>query len=70
MEILPCLQINELLNKDVQIINVKGFPIESTWRLIWLKNKKLSPVAAAFLSYLKNEKEKISSDRFEWFNKY
>lgn len=69
--IMPLIGIkNELLNKDLQIINVKGFPIESTWRLIWLKNKKLSPVASAFLNYIKNEKEKISSDRFEWFNKY
>jgi DNA-binding transcriptional LysR family regulator len=51
-------------------IKVKGFPIESTWRLIWLKNKKLSPVALAFLNYLKSEKDKISNERFEWFNKY
>lgn len=69
--IMPLIGIkNELLNKDVQIIKVKGFPIESTWRLIWLKNKKLSPVALAFLNYLKSEKEKISNERFEWFNKY
>jgi DNA-binding transcriptional LysR family regulator len=69
--IMPLIGIkNELLNKDLQIIKVKGFPIESTWRLIWLKNKKLSPVAIAFLNYLKSEKEKISNERFEWFNKY
>ena len=69
--IMPLIGIkNELLNKDVQIIKVKGFPIESTWRLIWLKNKKLSPIALAFLNYLKSEKEKISNERFEWFNKY
>jgi len=69
--IMPLIGIkNELLNKDLQIIKVNGFPIESTWRLIWLKNKKLSPVALAFLNYLKSEKEKISNERFEWFNKY
>ena len=69
--IMPLIGIkNELLNKDLQIIKVKGFPIESTWRLIWLKNKKLSPVALAFLNYLKSEKDKISNERFEWFNKY
>jgi DNA-binding transcriptional LysR family regulator len=69
--IMPLIGIkNELLNKDLQIIKVKGFPIESTWRLIWLKNKKLSPVALAFLNYLKSEKEKISNERFEWFNKH
>ena len=44
--IMPLIGIkNELLKKDLQIINFKDFPIKSTWRLIWLKNKKLSPLA-------------------------
>ncbi|MBL7931027.1 MAG: LysR family transcriptional regulator [Bacteroidia bacterium] len=69
--IMPLIGIkNELLNHDLQIVNVKGFPIKSTWHLIWLKNKKFSPVADAYLSYLKHEKEKIISDKFEWFEKY
>src|SRR5690606_28064675 len=58
--IMPLIGIkNELLNKDLQIVSVKGFPIKTTWNLIWLKNKRHSPVAEAYLNYLKNEKEKI-----------
>ena len=69
--IMPLIGIkNELLNKDLQIVNVKGFPIKTTWHLIWLKNKKHSPVAQAYLNYIKTEKEKIIKDKFEWFEKY
>ena len=69
--IMPLIGIkNELLNKDLQIVNVKGFPIKTTWHLIWLKHKKHSPVAVAFLNYIKTEKEKIIKDKFEWFEKY
>lgn len=50
--IMPLIGIkNELQNKDLQIIPVKGFPIQSTWNLIWLKDKHFSPVASAYLDY-------------------
>lgn len=69
--IMPLIGLkNELLNKDIQIVSVKDFPIKSTWHLIWLKNKKFSPVAEAYLKYIKNEKEKIIKEKFEWFEKY
>lgn len=69
--IMPLIGIrNELLNKDLHIIQVKDFPIQSTWHLIWLKNKKFSPVANAYLNYVKLEKEKIIKEKFEWFEKY
>jgi LysR family transcriptional regulator, low CO2-responsive transcriptional regulator len=69
--IMPLIGIkNELENGQLQIIPVAGFPIKSTWFLIWLKDKKLSPVAAAYLNYLRNEKQKIIHDRFDWFEKY
>lgn len=55
----------ELSNGDLRIINVKGFPIRSTWRLIWLKNKRLSPVARAYKDYLQNEKKKIIKEKFK-----
>ena len=58
--IMPIIGIrNELKNGDLQIIPVQGFPIESKWHLIWLKNKKFSPVAAEYLKFLKKEKQRI-----------
>lgn len=63
--IMPIIGIrNELSRGDVQIINVKGFPIKSNWSLIWLKNKKLSPVAAAYIKFVQKEKEKIVRENF------
>lgn len=69
--IMPLIGIkNELLNKDLQIVPVKDFPIKTTWHLIWLKNKKHSPVAGAYLHHIKTEKEKIIREKFDWFEKY
>ena len=69
--IMPLIGIkNELLDDELQIIPVKGFPIQSTWYLIWLKNKKLSPIAEAFLDYVNIEKQNIIRDKFHWFEKY
>jgi DNA-binding transcriptional LysR family regulator len=69
--IMPLIGIkNELNNGDLQIIPVKGFPITSTWQLIWLKNKNLLPAALAFLEHIKKEKQHIISQRFDWFEKY
>ncbi len=69
--IMPLIGIkNELQNKDLQIIPVKGFPIQSTWNLIWLKDKHFSPVAAAYLDYIRKEKSAIISKHFQWFEQY
>ena len=69
--IMPLIGIkNELESRQLQIIPVKGFPIKSTWSLIWLKEKKLLPVPAAYLSYIRKEKQDIIHDKFDWFEKY
>jgi len=65
--IMPFIGIRkEIVNKELQIIPVKGLPIKSTWNLIWLKGKKLSPTAASFLEYLQNNKDQIVADTFSW----
>ncbi|WP_299431419.1 LysR family transcriptional regulator [uncultured Aquimarina sp.] len=64
--IMPLIGIrNELNMGRLQIIPVEGFPIKSNWHMIWLKNKKFSLVATAFLEYLKKEKSTIIEKRFE-----
>jgi DNA-binding transcriptional LysR family regulator len=69
--IMPLIGIkNELHNKELQIIPVKGLPITTTWSLIWLKGKKHSPVALSFLTHLKKEKSKIVTDTFSWYEQY
>lgn len=69
--IMPLIGIkNELKNKDLQIIPVKGLPISTSWNLIWLKSKKLSPAAMAFLEFITSEKEKIIAEKFSWVVDY
>ncbi|VXB33600.1 LysR family transcriptional regulator [Maribacter litoralis] len=69
--IMPIIGLkNELKNKDVQIIPIKGLPIETKWNLIWLKSKKLSPTALAFLDYLEEEKNQVIEDNFSWIDAY
>lgn len=67
--IMPLIGIrNELSRGDLRIIPVDGFPIKSTWRLIWLKNKNLSPAATSYLEYINREKEQIIKDHFSDYN--
>ena len=69
--IMPLIGIkNELQNGELQIVPIKEFPLTSTWNLVWLKEKKLSPVASAFLDYLRKETSNIVADKFEWFEEY
>jgi LysR family transcriptional regulator, low CO2-responsive transcriptional regulator len=69
--IMPIIGLkNELIQKELQIIPLKNFPIKSTWHLIWMKNKNLSPVASSFLSYVKKEKQNIIQSKFDWCNEF
>ncbi len=69
--IMPLIGIeNELKNGHLQIIPVNGLPVKNTWRLVWLKGKRHSPVADAFLQLVKKEKERIVLEKFGWFTEY
>lgn len=69
--IMPLIGIrNELINKELHIINVKGLPIKTTWRLVWLKGKKHTPVSQSFLDFLKKEKKDIVHHKFNWYEQY
>lgn len=58
--IMPLIGIkNELIHGNIKIIPIKGLPIKTKWQLIWLKGKKLSPIANEFLNYVQSEKDKI-----------
>ncbi|MEN8928853.1 MAG: LysR substrate-binding domain-containing protein [Flavobacteriales bacterium] len=69
--VLPLIGIkNELSNQELFVIPFEGLPITTNWRLIWLKNKKLSPVADAFLTHIKINKHEIIQDKFRWYLGY
>lgn len=69
--IMPLIGIrNELQNRELDIIPVKGLPLITKWQLIWLKSKKLSPSAVAYLEFLKTKKTELINDHFAWVNEY
>lgn len=71
LSIMPLIGLkNELENGDIQILPIKELPIITNWRLIWLKEKKLSPIALAYLQFLTEDKERINKENFSWINLY
>jgi DNA-binding transcriptional LysR family regulator len=69
--ILPLIGMkNEITNEQLHIIPSRGLPITTHWRLIWLKDKKLSPLASAYLEYIRAEKEAIIERKFKWYTEF
>ncbi|MER3328433.1 MAG: LysR substrate-binding domain-containing protein, partial [Candidatus Kapaibacterium sp.] len=68
---MPLIGIkNEIMNESLNIVELKGTPMKTMWSLIWLKGKKHSPAASAFLESLEQEKEKIKKSKFDWYENY
>lgn len=66
--IMPLIGLkNELLNSNIQVIPVQGLPIITNWNLVWQKQKKFSPAAAAYLEFLNTEKATIIGKAFAWY---
>ncbi len=64
--ILPTTGIrHELAAGEIRLLKVEGLPIKTQWRLIWLKNKQLSPVAEAFVKFLRSNKKQIVEKHFQ-----
>jgi DNA-binding transcriptional LysR family regulator len=42
-------------HEGLAVLNVKGFPIQSHWHLVWPKGKQLSPIAEVFRGHLVGE---------------
>ena len=71
LSIMPLIGLkNELENGDVVIIPIKKLPIISSWRLIWLKGKKLSPVAKSYLDFINKNDNEIKNNHFSWISNY
>jgi DNA-binding transcriptional LysR family regulator len=71
LSIMPLIGLkNELENGTIKIIPTKGLPLITNWTLIWLKGKKLSPAANAYLDFIRNEKERVKSKNFSWIDSF
>jgi DNA-binding transcriptional LysR family regulator len=71
LSIMPLIGIkNELRNGDLQIVPVENFPIVTSWYLVWLRQKNLSPVSKEFLRYIEQHKSEIVNEHFSWISKF
>jgi DNA-binding transcriptional LysR family regulator len=71
LSIMPLIGLkNELENGSIKIMTSKGLPVVTNWTLIWLKGKKMSPAASAYLDFIKREKERIKNLNFSWIDSY
>ena len=71
LSIMPLIGMkNELLNGEMHILSLPELPLNTDWRLVWQKSKKLSPAGKAFLYYIRKEKENIRNKYFDWYLKY
>lgn len=69
--VLPLIGLkNEIANGSLSVIPFKGLPMITSWNLIWLKNKKFSPAAGAYLKHLQEQKNEIIQEHFEWFENF
>ena len=69
--IMPLIGIKSALReKELEIIPYRGLPIITDWNLVWLKSKKLSPIAQELLKYLTQEKDRINLENFSWCDEY
>lgn len=61
MSILPYIGIHkELEHGDLVVVPKWGLPITTQWHLCWRMHAPLSPVASAYLDYVRKHKESIT----------
>jgi len=71
ISIMPLIGLkNELENGTIKIIPAKHLPMITNWTLIWLKGKKMSPAANAYLDFIRKEKATITKEQFSWITTY
>ncbi|WKV10542.1 LysR substrate-binding domain-containing protein [Marivirga harenae] len=69
--IMPLIGIkNELLDKQLYILPADDLPLKTKWRLIWLSGKRISPVAQAYLDFIRVRKNEILDKKFKWYLDY
>lgn len=71
ISIVPLIGMkNQLLDGSLKIIPISGLPLETTWRLVWLKEKALSPAARTFIQHIEDQKSNIVKIHFDWIKEY
>ncbi len=71
LSVMPLIGIkHELRNGDLKLIPCQGLPVATHWNLVWLKGKKFTPVAQAFVNFIEENKKSIIEKKFDWYESY
>lgn len=69
--VMPIIGLkNELQLGQIKIVPISGLPLTTTWQLVWLKSKTLSPAATAFVEYVRLQRETLSDKYFGWHKQF
>lgn len=69
--VMPLIGLrNEIINEELKIVPVKGLPIKTVWTLVWLKGKRHSPAAQAFIEHVKKSRLEVVRTKFDWYEQY
>jgi DNA-binding transcriptional LysR family regulator len=69
--LMPAIGLrNELILEQLEIYPINGLPLQSNWNLIWHSGKKFSPVTAAFIQYLHDQKSTLIERYFSWYEQF
>jgi len=69
--IMPLIGIKSALKyEEISMIPYAGLPITTEWNLVWRKDKKLTPIAKAFIDYLELNKNNIKEKYFSWIDEF
>ena len=52
-------------DESLAVLDVKGFPIHSSWYIVWPRGKQLSPIAEVFLQHLLSHADELSGVRID-----
>lgn len=68
--VMPLIGLrNEINEGQIEVIRLKGFPVCTEWNIIWRSEKRLSPAAESFLTYLSAKKQAVKDAQFSWLKK-
>jgi DNA-binding transcriptional LysR family regulator len=71
LSLMPLIGLrNELQLKQIRIISLKGTPLKTHWNLVWLKEKKLTPLSEALITHITEHREEIIREQFGWTENY
>ena len=69
--IMPLIGIkDEILNGSLKIVSLDDLPMETEWSLVWPSGKKHSPVVLGYLNFLKDNKDIIIEQHFDWYQNF